>query len=145
MTHKVEVSRWAIRVRCEGSASMRTACSGLDCCLTCPEGHCLRPDSKAQLAVGFGIKTLATLVVRGGRWKAFMKSMHTIPKGWETGYYYELKLFSLTITCKLWKSQWCRLHSAILKFTLMILGKRALRSHLAEKWKAFEKTFEPIA
>lgn len=32
-----------------------------------------------------------------------------------------------------------------LKFPLMMLGKPALRSHLAEKWKASEKAFEPIA
>lgn len=31
-----------------------------------------------------------------------------------------------------------------LQFTLMMFSKPAWRSHLAEKWKAFEKTFEPI-
>lgn len=146
MTHKVEVNRWAIRVRCERSASMRTACSDLDCCLTCLEGHCRRPDSKAQLVVGFGFKILATLAVRGERWKAFMKSMHTpFPKDGKLVTIMSSNSFhwQLRVNYENLSGVDCTL--PFLKFTLMMLGKRALRSHLAEKWKACEKTFEPTA
>lgn len=107
MISEVEINRWTIRVRCEMLVGLNIACSGLDCWFILPRGT-LPGDVTAKPGLLWGVELRPWLLLGGGeRGKASMKSTHTIPKWLETSYYYELKLLSLTVMFKLWKSQWC--------------------------------------
>lgn len=141
------INRWAIRVRCEMLVGLNIACGGLDCWFILPRGA-LPWDVTAKPSLLWGMKLRPWLLLGGGkRWKASMKSTHTpFPNGWKLATIMSSNSchWRLYLNYENLSGAWlppCN----FLKFTLMMSSKPALRSHLAGKWKAFVKTFEPTA
>lgn len=107
MLHKVKLTRQAIRARCKRLADPNTACSGLSCWFTVPRGtHNLETLQQSPTCCTVWHWDLDYSSWRG-KVKTSMESITTFPKWLGTNHHYELKLLSLTVMFKFWKSQWC--------------------------------------